>query len=532
MAADSTLVSAAFKEATSRAGVDVPSLKPLYESNVKTGKSYLGIVTGAVEEYKVEKETLRLGKNAQLSEFKKIMDKNYEKIVKRKETMPQELVNAVDTEIKRLQNEFEAVNTFGKGDTVENEKARTRITADLQRVISEAVDARATFQMLSENKDAWHTNAIKSETIAPMMLMMDLDNMDKNDNVSVYFDEVTRKLTFNAKNYLQVDDGSGNMITSGDMSYNLSQMRENLPTINAEKQGDVVDIYKTIVSQGELDAKGDGRPMLNDEELSSNIEALVDTKEDFRDLALTRIKGVNKESLVSALQNVDPAKGASISLDLLESTFLATFNLTDVDIDGDIDLQDMKGLKSEADKTLFKENFDKMVNVLTDINYVDPNNPEVKFDLERSKKVLVNHLKNDITKRYDYAFKGFNDAIMQKVGNGSNKKLGRAGFLHNPATNSESYVGWRMSKGGEVLYDDKAVSKKIAKGEEFTDPWQNEYIPVFERGKFIGYNVRDGATGILITDDKEGEGGVIITGQPVFYTKVSARRNAVGKKYD
>jgi hypothetical protein len=525
MAADSTLVSAAFKEATSRAGVDVPNLKPLYESNVKTGKSYLGIVTGAIDEYKVEKETLRLGKNAQLSEFKKIMDKNYEKIVKRKETMPQELVDAVDTEVKRLQDEFEAVNTFGKGDNVENEKARTKITADLQRVISEATDARATFQMLSENKDAWHTNAIKSETIAPMMLMMDLDNMDMDDNVSVYFDEVTRKLTFNAKNYLQVDDGSGNMITGGDVSYNLSQMRENLPTINAKKQGDVVDIYKTIVSQGELDAKGDGKPMLNNEELSSNIEALIDTKEDFRDLALTRIKGVNKESLVSALQNVDPAKGASISLDLLESTFLATFNLTDVDTDGDIDLQDMKALKSEADKALFKANFDKMVNVLTDIT-------DINFDLERSKKVLVNHLKNDITKRYDYAFKGFNDAIMQKVGNGSNKKLGRAGFLHNPATNSESYVGWRMSKGGEVLYDDKAVSKKIAKGEEFTDAFQNEYVPVFDKGKFIGYNVRDGSDGAVITDDKEGEGGIIITGQPIFYTKVQARRNAVGKKYD
>ena len=213
MAADKTLVDAAFKESISRAGVDVPNLKPLYDSNTENMKSYLGIVTNAMTEYKVEKETLRLGKNAQLSEFKKIMDKNYEKIVKRKETMPLELVNAVDAEVKRLQDEFEAVNTFGKGDNVENEKARTRITADLQRVISEAVDARTTFQLLSENKAAWHTNAIKSETIAPMMLMMDLDNMDMNDNVSVSF--VDGKLTFNAKNYSQVDDGFGNMVMGG-----------------------------------------------------------------------------------------------------------------------------------------------------------------------------------------------------------------------------------------------------------------------------------------------------------------------------
>ena len=521
MAADRTLVDAAFKEATSRAGVDVPNLKPLYDSNTENMKSYLGIATDAMKEYKVEKETLRIGKNAQLSEFKKIMDKNYEKIVKRKETMPQELVNAVDAEVKRLQDEFEAVNTFGKGDNVENEKARTRITADLQRVIGEAVDARATFQMLSENKDAWHTNAIKSETIAPMMLMMDLDNMDMDDNVSVSF--INGKLTFNAKNYTQVNDGFGNMITGGDMSYNLKQMRENLPTINAKTQGAVVDIYKTRVAQAKLDAEDSNAPMINDEELVSNIEAIIDTKEDFRDLALTRIEGVNKESLVSALQNTDPKKGASISLELLESTFLTTFQLTDVDKDGDIDLQDMEALESEADKALFKENFDKMVNVLTDIT--DDN-----FDLDRSKKVLVNHLKNDITSRYEYTFEGFDRAILSQVK--GNSKIGRGGFLYDPAKGTESYVGWRMNREGNVLYDDEEVAKKIKNGEEFTDPWQNEYVPVLDnKGGVVGYNVRDGATGRLITDDKEVD-GVTITGQPVFYTKVNARRNAVGVKYD
>ena len=517
MAADRTLVDAAFKEATSRAGVDVPNLKPLYDSNTENVKSYLGIATDAMKEYKVEKETLRLGKNAQLSEFKKIMDKNYTKIVERKETMPQEIVNAVDTEVKRLQDEFEAVNTYGKGDTVENEKARTRITADLQRVISEAVDARATFQILSENKDAWHVNAIKNETIAPMMLMMDLDNMDMDDNVSVSF--INGKLTFNAKNYLQVDDGFGNMITGGDMSYNLKQMRENLPTINAKKQSAVTDIYKTIVSQGEQDAKGDGKPMLNDEELLSNIDAVIDTKEDFRDLALTRIEGVNKESLVSALQNTNPGEGASISLDLLESTFLTTFQLTDADGDGDIDLQDMEALPEEQ-KALFKTNFDKMVNVLTDIN-------DENFDLERSKKVLVNHLKNDITKRYDYTFKGHHDAVMKNVA--GNRKVGRAGWLTDPGENKERYVGYRLNKQGGIMYDDKKVAAAIKAGEGFLDPWQNEYIPVYSRdNKFIGYKIRDGVTRLIITQDTEGADGETIVGKEMIVGAGKARTMAVG----
>ena len=62
MAADSTLVSAAFKEAESRAGADVPNLKSLYESNVKIGKGYLDIVTGAIGAFKKDEETLRIGK--------------------------------------------------------------------------------------------------------------------------------------------------------------------------------------------------------------------------------------------------------------------------------------------------------------------------------------------------------------------------------------------------------------------------------------------------------------------------------------
>ena len=510
MAADSALIKAALGEAVSRAGTQVPNLKPLYESNVKATKDILGLVSGAMKDYQVEKEKLRLGKNAQLADFKKIMDNNYAKIVEKEETMPQEIVNAVDNEIKRLQEEFELYNTYGKGDTEENERARTRITADLQRVISEAVDARATFQILSENKAAWHTNAIKRETIAPMMMMMDLDGMDKNDNVSVSF--VDGKLTFRAINYIETDDGLGNIGYSGDVSYNLSQMKENLPTINAKKQSAVVDIYKTIVKQGSLDAES-GKNMLNNEELLSNISSLIETKEDFRDLALTRIEGVNKESLVSALQNTDPNKGASISLELLESTFLTTFQLTDADNDGDIDLQDMNALTSPADKELFKENFDKMINVLTDVN--DPN-----FDLERSKKVLTEHLRKDIKSRYEHAFDEQDSIEKSKVF--GNYKVGRNGHLFNPAAGEDQYFGHALNKFGGVLYDDKAINDKIIAGQEFVDAFGNRYVVAKDRNdkKMNFYYIQDALTGDYVTTD---------LGTELIVNWEDARRYAVGK---
>lgn len=518
MAADSTLVNAALKLGVSRAGANTPNLKPLFDSNKQSSKAYLGMATKALGEYKVEKETRRLGKNAQLKDFKKILDNNWVKIVKRKQAMSQEVVNAVDAEVKKLQDEFEAVNTFGKGDNAENQKARTRITSELQIVIGEALDARETFQLLSENKDSWHVNAIKDETIAPMSKMMDLDNIDADPNTSVFFDE-NHKLTFNAKNYTQVDDGFGNMVDGGDVSYNLSQMRENLPTINAKKQGNVVEIYKTRVDQAKLDAEDGGKSMLNSDQLESDISALIETKEDFRDLALTRIEGVNKESLVSALQNTDPKKGASIPVDLLESTFLTTFQLTDVDGDGDIDLQDMGDLP-EADAKIFKANFDKMINVLTDVTDDD-------FDIDRSKKILVNHLSGDVTKRYDVVFKGVDDAIMAKIG--GNRMVGRIGYLTDPGTNKERYVGYKLNRGGSVKYDDNKVAGLIKAEKGFLDPFQNEYIPFYDRaGKFRGYEIRDGVTGLMITRDTEGVDGETIIGGRLIVSKGRAKRMTVG----
>ena len=73
MAADSALIKAALGEAVSRAGTQVPNLKPLYDSNVKATKDILGLVSGAMKDYQVEKEKLRLCKNAQLADFKKLI---------------------------------------------------------------------------------------------------------------------------------------------------------------------------------------------------------------------------------------------------------------------------------------------------------------------------------------------------------------------------------------------------------------------------------------------------------------------------
>jgi hypothetical protein len=50
--------------------------------------------------------------------------------------MSQLVINAVQDKIKELQAEFELVNTFGKSDNAENERARARLNASLKQIIS------------------------------------------------------------------------------------------------------------------------------------------------------------------------------------------------------------------------------------------------------------------------------------------------------------------------------------------------------------------------------------------------------------
>ena len=165
-----------------------------------------------------------------------------------------------------------------------------------------------------------------------------------------------------------------------------------------------------------------------------------------------------------------------------------------------------------------------MINVLTDIN--DPN-----FDLERSKKVLTEHLRKDIKSRYEYAFAEQDSIEKQKVF--GNYKVGRNGHLFNPAAREDQYFGHALNKFGGVLYDDKAINDKIIAGQEFVDAFGNTYVPVAGRGdQFIGYNVRRGDDGNYITEEKiskDEEGNEVVTNINMFVTKVQARRYAVGK---
>ena len=491
MAADRTLVDAAFKEATSRAGVDVPNLKPLYDSNTENMKSYLGIVTGAIGAFKKDEETLRIGREKQLAGFKEIMNTNYKNLFTEGQNMPQEVVNAVDEVVRRLQDDFEAVNTYGKNDNVENERARTRINAELKKVINQAVNARATFGILGKDTKAWNDGAVKGD-IKAMTRMFNLDAIDKDDNVSVYFDD-NLKLTFRVVDHAMVDDGLGNMVAA-DVSYNIDQLRKNIPEANLEADRVIFETLTSIEKQAET-AGVKGVNNWSEEEVNSIFAKQIQTKEDFTNLAFRRIDDVHEQSFrTDLLENMDIAIGT------LDATFQGMFKkLLDKNNggegDGVIDSKDIAGL-SEAELAIFKSNYKKMIDVLTD---VDDN----EFVLDRSKNLLAEYFTGFAEQKYKKTYQEtVNDPnnINSPSKVPGNYQIGAKGTVWNPAKDAaDAGAGWKLDKNGNVIFDDVKFLKDIKTGIETMDVFGNKYIPTLRNGKVTGYKIYDGIRNKYIT---------------------------------
>ena len=510
MAADSTLVKAAFSEATSRAGVDVPNLKPLYDSNTENMKSYLGIVTGAVDAFKKDEETLRIGKEKQLAGFKEIMNTNYKNLFTEGQNMPQEVVNAVDEVVRRLQDDFEKVNTYGKNDNVENERARTRINAELKKVINQAVNARATFGILGKDTKSWNDGAVKGDVEA-MKRMFNLDAVDKDDNVSVYFDD-NLKLTFRVVDHMTRGGFGADGLyqeTYGDVSYNMDQLRKNIPEANLKADG---VIFETLTSVGTQATTAGTKGVNNwsEEEVNSIFAKQVQTKEDFTNLAFRRLDDVHDQSFrTNLVENMD------VAIDTMDATFLGMFGKMDRNNggkgDGVIDSKDLADL-SGTDLAVFKANYKQMIDVLTDVDNDD-------FNLDRSKNLLAGYFTGFAKQKYDTNYdsavkaKEARDKINNPNGaTGSqiiygNSNLGEKSFelqddILDKAMRSEPIYSW----GGDRFDPDpNKPGNYILEGTQISKP-----IDGILRGKHFGMNERinsrklEYTTGIPIINQGDG----------------------------
>jgi len=459
--ADSTLVQAAFREGQTRAMADVPNMKPLYDHQAKIGKQYTSIVTGIMDEINLQKEQEKAAKEKRLKPFKDIADQAYQMLYSQDEPMPDKVIQAVTDEVERLKEEFERVNTEGKGDTKENERARMKITGELKRITNEAVNTRGNFMKMGQAAGDWNDALIDENSIAPMQSMLDLKGMDKNDNVSVAY--VDGKLTFSTKDYYS----DANSTWGDEVSMNSEQMFNALPNKDIKNDERILKDNKTFSLQGATDGKN-GEPNYFDndyafgEEKANFISGVKDEKQ-FQDIASRRMEGINAPSLTQALRS-----RIDIPLSVLDNMFYdeggqrvdlgSVFAGLDRDNSGSINQDDLVGLKGE-DLEVFKNNHGQMIDALTNINHP-------AFDLNTSKDLLGDYYTNLKKQAYDATY---NKQTEVKA----TKEKGRTGSEYRNYT-VDGYTGINyptaktqydnMLVPGKANYDRSKAYKYVADG--------------------------------------------------------------------
>ena len=258
MAIDNALIQASLKQSLSKASVNVPDLTPLYKSSVETAATYYQAMDTMFKSYIEQEQKIEVGKQKQLNDFQKTLIKQKEKLVDKGETMSQKVVDALDIEIRRLQEEYIAVNTYGKDDNIENQRARTRLSSELTKVINEAYNARQTFELLYDQKDSWINGALDADVIAAQNKMMGID-IDNDPDVQVAF--VNGKLSFYARNFKKAYETVMNPdptsivrfqtkeYMTGEAIYSIDEMKENFPSALLQKDRQILALVNDMEDQ-------------------------------------------------------------------------------------------------------------------------------------------------------------------------------------------------------------------------------------------------------------------------------------------
>jgi hypothetical protein len=431
--ADQTLIRGAEKIAKK----EYVFTKPKVDRGAAVIKSVADSIAGGMSAIKMKKEQLEVEHEKQLEPFQDIAENMYTKLAEQQEPLPQKVVDAVEAEIKRLQDEFDAVNVVGKADTRENEKARTKITAELTRITNEAINTRANFMKIGQSAGNWNSSLINSKNIDPMKSILDIGNMDKNDNISVEF--IDGKLTFTTKNYSTTTEkkfggmmpSNGEFVTPGKevkygdaMSFTAAQMLEALPSKNLETDAMLIGDQNSFTTQGIDDGKHGNPNYFRNTDGSKNQYAYDDekntlageiTKDIFKDIQGRRVAKMGVPSFKMALRD-----RIDIPMSALDNMFMdkngeriqfaeafASMDKAGVVVDGKnegdgfITSADLIGLEG-GEITAFENNLDEIINALTDVDHP-------AFVLETSANLLADYYTNMKMQKYEdryYAYGG------------------------------------------------------------------------------------------------------------------------------
>ena len=186
MGANTTIVNAAFKEAITRAGADVPDMSTTITGQTAIAKTYLKGVRDVFGNMKQKREELKVAQNTQLRAFKTAADKARAHLLDQEQSQPMKVHDAIYDKFKTLEEEFKLYNTTGDNDTADNEKMRANLYAQLQMITNQAVKSRGTIATTATMaKDVIKDLEGNALAIAEAIMSVDANY----DNIELSFNE-------------------------------------------------------------------------------------------------------------------------------------------------------------------------------------------------------------------------------------------------------------------------------------------------------------------------------------------------------
>tara|TARA_R100001377_G_scaffold17533_1_gene8904 strand:- start:1550 stop:3529 length:1980 start_codon:yes stop_codon:yes gene_type:complete len=521
MGADSVLVNAAFKEAISRGKANSINKKPLYDSiNANMNKAF-NTLNSIIDRYAVKKEANRAGVRKQMSGFQKTADELTQGMYAAKEPLPDAFINAFRDKIISLQEEFEDYNTYGKGDTSENNMARSRIMGELTRVKNQAINFRADSRIFLDRLKDVPPESVYGPNIPANQQALDFNNYKRlveEGKIEVVYGEKGIEITSRGYNTRTIkvpltnpseqflEAGSDNMMDAEesygkDVVVTIGSLKSNFKATDLAHHSDIVKDINDYTKVGEDDAgKQNPQKSYDEEEAKEIFTRHVSTEEKFNNVVTSKIDGIheirssfrvslenNLNIPISVLQNMTyDADGDGV--DDMDSL------IAELDIDGGPNgegdgIIDEKDIAAGENLANFEQNLDSLIDALTNVKHP-------AFDIGISAPMLGAYLEKINKGRYNTIYDRTVKANSRNT-DGVNKKIGNS--LITPDVWSDSYVpyidflenpveGSRMQspRGLDVIYQD-GVFKKEVDGE-----WVEQSISDLASIDYIGKYVKGG----------------------------------------
>jgi hypothetical protein len=557
MGADSVLVNAAFKEAATKYGGDVINMKPLYDSNVANMNKAFTTINGAMDIYSAKKELDRAGVRKQLEGFQTQVNAGVKDMYAQDEPMHEAFIGAFRGKILGLQDEFEAVNTYGKGDTQENAMARVRIEGELKRVINQAHQFRGKTEVFFDNLKNVDPGNVHGPSVAAHQQALNFKDYDRllaegkievrygKDGIEIISRNYNKSVSFGGmlpKDGKFIQDGPD---VGEDVVVTLASLNENFRPTDVEHHAGIMADVNDYTKSGELqgskakvafDANGEMVEFnWNEAEAISNFTRQVDSKINFDNVVGSKVKGLYE---VETSFKASLEKNINISVGVLQNMFVDENNdgINDIEVlfnqldraggkDGGDGVIDEKDLAAGEGIPGFERNLDAIIDALTNTD-----NPA--FNMKTSAPMLGAFLAEAAKGRSELAFNTAAGSRKDKTDDNPNTQqtvwAGVNGRMYNPATDKDEWVG-RKREGGALTeygaYDYDANNKLLRANKPFSDMFGNTYEPamVDERsGKVVQWKVKKAGSGQYVMGDK---------GKEKRYSTDAAIKNAFGGNY-